>query len=243
MKKHLFVLLLIVAFFHTCPIFAQTAISGGLRLQVQAPVANWLQFGQGAGGEAWIAFPLPIRSSLEFSLGCQHFSGYNNVLVTINEITTPLEYWRTTENLKLNGMTFFSAAVSHEYQLTTDSRWSVGTGIRLSKLISSEGYQQSYERYRVYRISTDQFADPLNVDINQNYQTRAQTSFASTINKEQLNLYDLGLNITIRYRLIEGLAAEAGFYQGFLNRWSDNYNDLRALYITSFSLGLSARIL
>jgi hypothetical protein len=242
MKRYLFFLLSITTLFYTRPIFAQAALSGGLRLQVQAPVVHWLQFGQGSGAEVWIALPLSTNNSLEFSLGYLHLSGYDNGLVTINEITAPLEYWRTTENLELNGMTFFSAAISHEYQLTTDSRWSVGTGIRFSRLIRSEGYQKSYEQYRVYRISTYPSADLLNVDINQNYQARFYNGFASTLNEEQLNLYDLGLTIALRYRLIKGLVAEASIYQGLLNRWSDNYNDLKALYITSFSLGLSARI-
>ncbi|WP_350179290.1 hypothetical protein [Phaeodactylibacter sp.] len=241
MEKHLFLLSVIWSFILPNSSFAQKEPSAGLRLQVHAPVVHWLQFGQGSGAAAWVALPLSTQSSLEFSLGYQHFSGYQRGLVTINEIINPYEYWRHTESLELNGMTFFSATLSHEYRLT-DSRWSVGTGIRFSRLISSEGYQQSHERYRVYRISTDPFANSLNVDIDQNYQTRARTGFAYTLNEEQLNLYDLGLTIALRYRLIKGLVAETRIYQGLLNRWSNNYNDLEALHITSFSLGLSARI-
>lgn len=241
MKRYLFLLLTTVCFFMPRSGFAQEGPSAGLRLQVEAPVAHWLQFGQGSGAGAWAALPLSTQGSLEFSLGYQHFSGYQRGLVTIDEIINPYEYWRSTHNTQLDGMTFFSAGISYEYQLT-DSRWSFGTGVRLSRLIKSEGYQQSHERYRVYRISTDPSANSLNVDINQNYQTRARTGFASTLNEEQLNLYDLGLTIALRHRLIKGLVAEASIYQGLLNRWSDNYNDLEALYITSFSLGLSARI-
>jgi hypothetical protein len=241
MKKYPILLLVLMGIILPRPSFTQTELSAGLRLQANAPIVHWLQFGQGSGAAAWAALPLSIQGSLEFSLGYQHFSGYQRGLVTINEIINPYEYWRSTHNTQLDGMTFFSAGIGCEYQLT-DSQWSFGIGVRLSKLIKSEGYQQSHERYRVYRISTDPSANSLNVDINQNYQTRARTGFASTLNEEQLNLYDLGLTIALRYRLIKGLVAEASIYQGLLNRWSDNYNDLKALYITSFSLGLSARI-
>ena len=241
MKRYLPLLLLAIGVLLPCYSLSQTEVRGGLRLQLQAPVVHWLQFGQGSGAGAWVTRPISTQSSLRFAIGYQHFSGYQNGLVTINEISAPFEYLRTMQNIQLDGMTFFSAGIAYNYHLP-DSRWSFGAGIRLSKLISSEGFQQNHERYLVYRITTNPFTNPLNVDIDHDFQTSSRTYVASTLNEEQLNLNDFGLTMTLRYKLLEGLAAEAGIYQGFINRWSASYADLKKLRITSFTLGLSARI-
>ena len=241
MEKHLFLLFIIWSFILPNSSFAQKEPSAGLRLQVHAPVVHWLQFGQGSGAAAWAAIPLSTQGSLEFSLGYQHFSGYQRGLITINETINPYEYWRSTHNLQLDGITFFSAGISYEYQLT-DSRWSVLIGVRLSRLIRSEGFQQISTRYQQQRIQSSSFINSLNVDIDQTHQSGGHTQAAAPLNEEQLNFFDCGLQAALRYRLVKGLTAEAGIYQGLINRWSDNYSDLKKLHITSFSLGLSARI-
>lgn len=241
MKRYLFLLSVIAGFSLALPGFAQTELSAGLRPQVQAPVVHWLQYGQGSGAAAWAAIPLSTQGGLEFSLGYQHFSGYQRGLVTINEIINPYEYWRSTHNTQLNGMTFFSADVGYMYQLP-DSRWSTNVGVRIARTIGAEGFRQTHEEHRSYRIAPARFADLLNVDIDQSFQSGSGSSSSSTLNEIQLNPYDLGLTMALRYRLLKGLVTEAGIYQGLLNRWSADYGDLKALYITSFSLGLSARI-
>lgn len=241
MEKHLFLLSIVLSFILPRTGFAQTELSAGLRLQVQAPVVHWLQFGQGSGAAAWAALPVSTQGSLEFSLGYQHFSGYQRGLVTINEIITPLEYWRATHNLQLDGMTFFTAGIGYEQQLP-DSRWSVLTGVRLSRLIRSEGFQQISTRYQQQRIHSSSFINSLNIGIDQNRRSGGHAQAADPLNEEQLNFFDCGLQVALRYRLVKGLTAEAGIYQGLINRWSGNYSDLKKLHITSFNLGLSARI-
>ena len=241
MKRYLPLLLLATGVLLPLYSLSQTEVRGGLRLQLQAPVVHWLQFGQGSGAGAWVTRPISTQSSLEFAIGYQHFSGYQNGLVTIDEISTPFEYLRTTQNIQLDGMTFFSADIAYHYHLP-DSRWSFGSGIRLSRLIHSEGFLQNHERYLVYRIRAGTIINSANVDIDHDFQTSFRTYAASTLNEEQLNLNDFGLTMTLRYKLMEGLAAEAGIYQGFMNRWSANYANLKKLRITSFTLGLSARI-
>ncbi|NBC05980.1 MAG: hypothetical protein GVY26_02170 [Bacteroidetes bacterium] len=241
MKRYLPLLLLATGVLLPLYSLSQTEVRGGLRLQLQAPVVHWLQFGQGSGAAAWAALPVSTQGSLEFSLGYQHFSGYQRGLVTINEIITPLEYWRATHNLQLDGMTSFTAGIGYEQQLP-NSRWSVLTGVRLSRLIRSEGFQQISTRYQQQRIQSSSFINSLNVGIDQNRRSGGHTQAAAPLNEEQLNFFDCGLQVALRYRLVKGLTAEAGIYQGLINRWSDNYSDLKKLHITSFNLGLSARI-
>lgn len=241
MKKYPILLLVLMGFFLPRLSFTQTELSAGLRLQVQAPVVHWLHFGQGSGASAWVALPLSTQGSLEFSLGYQHFSGYQRGLVTINEVINPYEYWRSTHNTQLNGMTFFSTDVGYAFRLP-DNRWSASVGVRIARIIDAEGFRQTHKQNRSYRIETARIADLFNVDIDQSFQSGSGSFSTSTLNEAQLNLYDFGLTMALRYNLFKGLMAEAGIYQGFLNRWSADYSDLQALYVTSFSIGLSARI-
>lgn len=242
MKKQILFLMLIASLCYARQGLAQQEFEAGLRIQLQAPITQWLQFGQGAGAVVWATFPVSRNGNVVLSAGCQHYGGYQAGLINIEETTSPFEYWRNTEIVQLNGVTFGAVDLGYEYKWL-GSKWSTKVGIQLSQLLRTEGFHSHYTLYHSRKIrSSTQPSYPLDIGLSGVGESRFLEQTSEPVSEDYLNTSDLALYIALEYQLTKGLAAECGLYQGLLNRWNPDNIELHPLRISSLYLGLSVRI-
>lgn len=215
---------------------AQESIQVGAGLHVQLPVTVNPVVGAGSSGQLWATLPLSPNWKVRAALGYQSYGGYEHGYMRYENIVQVNGQTQRLHHIEVNGLSFVSidlGIVLGEGRST--SKWSYALSARLATLWVSKGveHESSIDNYAVYR-------SPLSADLPSGGGTAGGA--ADPLSDEILSGYDLGVECLVRYRLANGLQAQFGAYQGLLNQWSSTYPGSNALFVSSFSLGLSARI-
>ncbi|MCI4649825.1 hypothetical protein [Phaeodactylibacter sp.] len=220
--------------------YSQKSLSGGIRMQFNMPVSSF-NTGTGNGGAIWVNKEISKRSNLSLSIGYQYYAGLGTGFIEDSERIGPTQVVSTVETAVLDALSFLT--LDGTYHLNTAaSPWSFSLGFRLAKRIQFKGESALLAENRATFLEPG-FPSSNNVDIISNH-VNSGASITDRVDKleKQLSPVDAGLQIGVQYQLIKGLTAEAGFYQGMLNQWSPEFKGENGYWITSFLMGLSARI-
>jgi hypothetical protein len=211
---------------------AQSKATTGISFQAQTPLVGASELGLGSGAQWWAAWPLGRSIRLQAALGYQSYGGYQHGLKRYENSILPNGRQQRLQSIQVNALSF--GALDLGLSFGAAEGWSGAITARAARLLNSRGAAEEalLESYLFNALFNNGWSSTT---------TGANESRSNRLDAE-LRGYDLGLQLAVRRLLCRGLWVELGAYQGFFDQWSSAYPGSNRLYITSFSLGLAARI-
>jgi hypothetical protein len=209
--------------FASCtPLFAQRFSIGG-QPAVVAPAIQDGRIGNGWGLEVWGQAATGKKAAVQLTLGYNQLRGYDRSVAITEEAALPSGVFVRDRYARIQELEAWYCALTYVYQLGS-SRWSVAGGPRLSGMLQANGaYEERNSINALFSFSSSR-----------------ETSYS--FGQEMLRGYDLGLQASLQFRVLEGYHLRAGVYQGLVNQWADLADNGPELFVTSLSAGLSITI-
>jgi hypothetical protein len=211
---------------------AQSKATTGISFQAQAPLTGPSELGLGSGAQWWASWSLGRSIRLQAALGYQAYGGYQHGLMSYENSIVPNGRRQRLQSIRVNVLSF--GALDLGLSFGSAERWSGTITARAARLLNSRGAAEEalLESY-VFNTLRPTGWGSTTAGTNESRSNRLDA---------ELRGHDLGLQLAVRRLLCRGLWAELGAYQGFFDQWSSAYPGSNRLYITSFSLGLAARL-
>lgn len=227
-----------------CPLEAQSSIQLGLGLHGQATMTGQTVPGMGNSFQLWAEAPLNTGLALYGALGRQSYSGYNSGFIAFEKIRRSFETQLNIRSIRLSALSFWGIDLGLAIgSRQTEQPWSCRIALRAARLTRHKGRTEEATA-QSQTVLDDSSA---NANSPNNFRPQLQSQYYSTLVasrplSDELRGYDIGISASVCYRLTKGLRLELGAYQGGIDQWSAAYPGSTPLLITSFSLGLLARL-
>jgi hypothetical protein len=227
--KYLWAVLLLTGSLH---LQAQSKAATGISFQAQAPLTGPSELGMGSSAQWWAAWPLGRGIRLQAALGYQAYGGYRHGLKRYENSVLPNGRQQRLQSIQVNALSY--GALDLGLSFGAAEGWSGTITARAARLLNSRGAAEEalLESYLFNALRANGWS--------------STTAGANNSRSERLDAelrgYDLGLQLAARRLLCRGLWVELGAYQGLFDQWSSAYPGSNRLFITSFSLGLAARL-